>query len=266
MDDALKETVFEYYIQQLRSAMQFINGLDFPVPPFLLLPFHDLPKRLTGMLTPVKAGIVRIAGVEVFAFPSWSDDCERLCPALPRCTASSDSVVFYQFTVTDDLETVFTDGFLERILTIHGRFWQFKPGWLADHQMIRVDGGDYVKSLDEVNVCSAMILMLNREVRNLSTSGIPKLFQIMSKPWGFPADANPLVSIQSAIAGVQKALLELEILPPEAVVDGVLHPETLRALKQFFTRNRDSDKKEFALNASLFRAVRESKRRLSGGR
>jgi hypothetical protein len=56
VDDALRETQFDYYIEQLRSRMEFIDARMLPVQPYLVLPFPSAPERLASYILATGSG------------------------------------------------------------------------------------------------------------------------------------------------------------------------------------------------------------------
>jgi hypothetical protein len=260
IDDALRETVFEYYIQRIAAAMEFVDKKVIPVEPFLLLPARELPRRLEGVLEIVQGGVFRMKGFEMFAFPSWSGDREKYFPALPLYTGASDQVVFYQYKIPEDVVVLSEPG-VDSVLTMHGRFFQLTREFVAAHQMSRVDGGDFEESGDLINTFSTLMQMVNREIQNSKTSGLTKLYEVVARQWNIK-DPNPAVVVPRMIADLQRALIIQEFLPQRFAVNGVLCVDTLDALRAFFGKNQSSAKMQFVFNPRLFEAVMAAMKRV----
>jgi hypothetical protein len=253
MDDALRETKFNYYIEQLKSALEFIEGRVIPVPPFLLMPFAELPDRLVGRLEQVDDRRITMKGFEIYAFPIWAKECEKFFPALMRYTGSEEIAICYQFRIVDDTD-ICAGTKMEPILTLHGTFYQLTAQFILENQMVRIDNGDYVKSADDLALVSAMVLMLNCTVANPSIEKIPEMFRHVATQWNVPK--GTMIGIGIIVAEVQRALVLLEILPTNFSVDGKMNRETVQGMNVFFCQNMRSRKKTpFVFDQRFFDAM-----------
>jgi hypothetical protein len=266
IDDALRETIFDYYIQKLSSAMDFIEGLEIPQIPFVLLPCAEVPARLAGELRPMRNSATEVAGFEIFAFPTWAPESETLFPALPAYTGSSETAIFHRFEIAEGSE-VLREARVKTLLTISGTMFHVTPDYVQEHQMIRVDGRDYAhpEAVMHVNVFSSMMQMVGGKVENRSTvlAALSKLFYYVSLQWKMViASPDPIEAIPRLVADLQRALMVIEILPSSFSVTGVLNHRTLRALQEFFGRCHPSTREKFTLNQQLFLAILDRERRI----
>jgi hypothetical protein len=253
MDDALRETKFNYYIEQLRSALEFIEGRVIPVPPFLLMPFAELPDRLVGRVEQVDDHRITMRGFEIYAFPIWANQCEKFFPALMSYTGSQEIAVCYQFRIIDSTD-ICAGTKMEQILTLHGTFYQLTAEFIVENQMVRIDNGDYVGSADDLALVSAMVLMLKCNVTNPSIGKISDMFTHVKKQWKVPR--GEMIGIGIIVAEVQKALVELEILPTNFSVDGKMNRETVQGMTVFFYQNMRSMKRTpFVFDQRFFDAM-----------
>ncbi len=228
VDAALKETAFLYYMEQLKTSLEFIEDRLLPVQPFVMLPFIEPPARLKDHIELVRDGMVTIKGFEVWAFPTYSEMSESIFPAMIRYTGKDIVARVYQFRLKD-VSTLVKDESLELIPTLNGAFIQCSTSMITNHEMIRIDDGDFVNSELEVNVVSAMIKMLGGNVANPSVNVLQKMYDVVQRPWGL-GPGDPRLVIPRLIAEVQKALVILEDLPSSFPIDGILNRKTWEAI------------------------------------
>jgi hypothetical protein len=240
MDDALRETKFNYYIEQLRSALEFIDGRVIPGPPFFIMPFAELPDRLVGHLQQVDDHRITMKGFEIYAFPIWAAECEKFFPALMRYTRSEEVAICYRFQIIDNTD-IGAGTKMEQIITIQGTFYQLTSEFIEENHMVRIDNGDYVESADDLALVSAMVQMLNCNVANPSIGKIPEMFSYVAAQWKMLD--RKISNITVIVAEVQRALVVLEILPTNFSVDGKMNRETVQGMNVFFCQFIRSGKK-----------------------
>jgi hypothetical protein len=256
IDEALRETKFEYYIQQMRSALEFIEGMVIPVPPFVLLPNYDLPLRLARRLELVSEETVLKKGFEVYAFPIWARECELFFPAMLRYTGTEAIAVCRQYKI---IEGALVVPGMKPIVTLDGTFFQLTSEYLNEKQLIKVDGGDYAAAYEDLALVSAMIQMLGCNVANPSIGAIDKLIGHVARMWRMEtvltADGvnrkKGEEAVQRHVGELQRALVVLEILPMTFPLDGKMNLETVEAMKAFFQQNGRT-KLEFTLDRRFF--------------
>jgi hypothetical protein len=264
IDEALRETKFEYYIEQMRSALDFIDHKVIPVQPYVLLPNYDLPLRLARRLKPVGDAPIAMKGFEVFAFPIWARECELFFPALLRYEGSEAIAICRQYRVVDGDDVAPTG--MRKILTLHGTFFQLPREFIAERKLIRLTGGDYAAEYEDLAMVSAMIQMLGCNVANPSTAAIDKLLGLVAKTWkidgvvkrersGEVVDREQgKIQVNRIVADLQKALVLLEFLPMNFAVDAKMNLETVEAMKVFFKQNTRSAR-EFVFDWRFFDAI-----------
>ena len=96
VDDALRETKFEYYIQQLRSGKEFINDRLLPEQPYILFPFASVPERLNNVLKIVENETITLKGFEIYAFPTWNINIDNIFPSFIMYTGSNETIKCYK--------------------------------------------------------------------------------------------------------------------------------------------------------------------------
>jgi hypothetical protein len=222
VDDALRETAFEYFIQTLKSALDFIENRLMPVQPFVLFPFEETPPALASSLKLQTSQ--ELHGFELWAFQTW-DELSEKTPALIRYTGAPVSCKCFQFSIVQKFALSIK---LDAIPTLHGTFLQLTPDFIAAHGMILVETGNYSESSKNIKIVSAMCSMIGGRVSNPSVRRMNKLFDALRQMWRFPKiDLN---EVEVRVAEVQRALGMLGFLPNGSAVSGILDVSTRNAL------------------------------------
>lgn len=239
VDDALRETKYEYYINQLQCGLEFIENRLLPVQPFIVFPFLTPPAAYAKDFHLVSEEQVHMRCFCVYAFPTWSYQRDNLYPAMIRYTGSSNDVaICYKYTVSDAVTSHKTSFNFEAIPTLNGTFLQLPSKIIERYWMIKIEDGDYEKHYDELCTYSSLLLMSKKRVQFHCIQGINILFQDVKAPYRLRSD-DAVVSIRMAIADVQRSLVILEVLPDSFQVDGTLDHMTLLAIKKFVKNNKD---------------------------
>jgi hypothetical protein len=265
IDEALRETKFEYYIEQLRSSLEFIDNRFLPVQPFVIFPVPRPPARLAAMMKPTAAGVISIKGFEVYALPTWSPARDKLFPAMIRYTGTDQFAKCYQFVVSDT--TKLDPGLtLEAIATLHGTFLQLTPERIEEYSMIRVDDGDYVSHIEEIAAISAMMKMAGAgPVLNSSVGKMAKLYEVVRSLWRLPEPRLGVAAqIRIVIQSIQQALVDQRRLPRTFIVDGSLDIDTLAAIEQVWAGlgKHSAATPTFPCAPRVFKAITESAKRI----
>jgi hypothetical protein len=232
---SLRETKASYLMTQFSSGFDFIDNRMLPVQPYLLFPFHTVPPRLTTVLRPLPSNKIDLTGFAVFAFPSWSQHRHDFVPALLRYTGDeSDAAECRQFQAEGLPDDVMRLAAVETAPTPHGTFFAVTPDLIASAWMIKVDGGRFEESIDEVDAMSVLLLMAPERIERPSTAMIPRLYEAVAGIWRLAA-TRPLEGVMHLIAEIQHGLaLRGKI---EGPVTGVMDRRTLVALQKLFCGN-----------------------------
>jgi hypothetical protein len=261
VDEALRETKFNYYIEQLRSSLEFIDSRPLPVQPFVVFPFTRPPRRLDQIVRPTDAPPVMMKGFEVYAMPTWSRASEELFPAMIQYCGKSDVAKCYQFQVLDALKLT-PDLALEAVPTLSGTFLQLSNELIKRHRMIRVEDGDYIAHLRQVATVSAMIEMAGQEVVNPSVGTMNKLFGKIFKMWKLNAAEDPVPQIQIIILDVQKALAHLDWVPTGLTFNGTLDVTTYEAVRAYWEKlPKIASTPGFPFAPRVLKAIRDTAKR-----
>ncbi|OHT14950.1 hypothetical protein TRFO_14600 [Tritrichomonas foetus] len=231
IDDALHETKYEYYIEQLRSSLEFIDNRLLPVQPFLVFPFADPPPNLIGKLNRVGSEPVQMKGFQIYAFPTWSDEHDSLLPSMINYTGGVDVSICYQYNLTNANVLELFPNF-DAIPTLHGTFLQLTDQMIKEKCMIRVESGDYEKDKDDTEIISAMMLMSASKIKNPKTSLLDQIYANVKIEWHLRSPSGR-TAIRTAVAEVQRALVILNSLPENFFIDGVLNTQTVTAMREF---------------------------------
>ena len=242
VDAALKETSFLYYIEQLKSSLEFITDRTLPVQPFLLFPFTELPDRLTGRLTLTNDEPLTIKGFEVWAFPTFSEMVDTWGPALIRYTGSEKVARVYQFRVDQDVQLV-PNRSMDLVPTLKGAFLHFPHEMIAVNQMIEVEDGDFVSAIPNIVAISGMMIMSGVSRCKPTVVAMNRMYSEFCQEWASNEKElasrkkrGPLNEIRQRIAEMQKALVLLQRLPASFPLDGRLNVETLHALQKYYEK------------------------------
>ena len=242
MNNELDETKFSYIREQLKIILSFIDRQTFQPMEFILFPFSKLPTNLENMFVKVSNDPIYLKGFEVYAIPFWKkDSSEGMFPALFRYSGGEDRSVGFQYILSPDAHLDYN--FLPKlpfVPTIKGSFLQLTTDFIENHSMVKIDGGDYNSVINDVEIISSMLLMANEKDLKLSTSSKNSFYEsFIKKQWHMTAN-SPDVAIPTAVARVQKALVELEQLPDSFLINGIFDTETLKAIKDF-VKTKDDD-------------------------
>ncbi|KAH0793072.1 hypothetical protein GPJ56_002967 [Histomonas meleagridis] len=255
VDDALRETKFEYYIEQLRSGLEFIDNRLLPVQPFIVFPFITLNNRLREIIQPIDNGKLTLKGFALYAFPSWNSCSEELFPAMIRYEGSNEVVKCYKYHVKDVAKLVPNSKFkFETIPTLQGSFLQLTDKILDEQCMIKIESGDYEKEIGRINTISCLLLFNPTLIQRPSLDMINKLYFKNRKFWNMKSD-DPLTGVQSLIIEVQKALVKCGFNDLE--VNGILNRKTANAIRHFF----GADSKRLVLTPKLFKILIETSKK-----
>jgi hypothetical protein len=259
VDGALRETKFEYIIEQLRSSLRFIERQLLSSQPFFLLPTREPTDRPPLQLALASETAILLKGFEVWAFPVWSGACDGLFPAMLRYTRSDEVAKCYQFTISSAAH-IPRDENLSPIATIHGVFLQLTPKLITDLKMIKIEDGDYVAHISEVPAVSAMIEMLGNVV-NPSVGVLQKMFGMVKGQWHLK-EIPPVESIKHAFTAVQQALRALDLLPSTFQLNGQLDKPTYDAIKAYWKQIPKSGERPFVFSPQILKAILDASSRL----
>jgi len=256
IDEGLRETRFPYLISQFRIAMEFIDSRMIPVQPYLVFPFKEPPLRLRHMIQLISDDPVLMKGFKLYSFPTWRPEYKSFFPCIVVFSGNfNDSVQFYKFSIKnaqDSYSVLFPQEipYMEPIPTIHGIFFCFPAEFIKNRSLIYTNNGDYVKCIDDIEVFSSMIMMSPIRMKEYSLSDFQTVASEMNKKWQFSSNNLPL-SVRLVIAEIQRALIELNSVPSNFPVDGVLNEETVDAIRVFISHRRPV----FSLTPKIFRFI-----------
>lgn len=234
-------TRYGYDIQKLNTSYEFITTQQLPTQKFLILPFAKPPPAFKS-LKPLSTTPIILKGVEMYASPLWNryptfsyDESKPQipCPAFYRCTGSNEQSLGYLYDFTDiQLESLNFPNDCSIVLTTQGSLIHVNDNFIQNNMMIKVDGGDYEQSLDDIQLVSSMIILssFNKEIKNPSTSKKQMIFDHFIKNLWMTQNDN-IHQLRILIARVQMALAVLQVLPPCYQAEGNMDYETLTAIK-----------------------------------
>lgn len=234
VDEALKETLFHYYVEQLKSSLEFIEERLLPVQPFVMFPCIRVPRLLESHVELVSLKPITVRGFEVWAFPTYSSLTSEFFPAMIRYTGANIQAKVYQYKVKDRIPLCPGTN-MEPVPTLMGTFIQCRKETITKEGMIRIDNGDFPECEFQVNIISAMIQMLGGNIANPSVNVLDRMGQVVKRMWNLSAQ-DPAIAVPRVIAHVQKSLVLLDILPESFRIDGILNAETWNALHVFTKR------------------------------
>jgi hypothetical protein len=270
IDDALRETKFDYYIEQLRSSLEFIDNRFMPVQPFVILPIQEPPPRLQSAMRLISSEPVSMKGFDVYAMPTWSPARFGLFPAMIRYTGTRNFAKCYKFEVFDTSQL--DPGVkLDAIATLEGTFLQLTQERIEEYAMIQIDDGDFMSHIDDITAISAMMKMVGAgPVLNPSVGKLEKLFGHLSRIWRLQSHPRGIVAqIRTVIEDVQRALIAQRLLPPTSPIDGVLDVSTLEAIEKVWSDfgRKSAATPPFPCAPRVFKAITDGakRRRLSNG-
>lgn len=273
-DSSLKETKFFYYIQHLKSSLSFIDNQKLQESPFYIFPFSKPPKNLEKILVRVKESKpVSLKGFSVYSFPLWLQNASF--PSLFHYSGGQEKAIGYQYKISDETLIDIPKQF-KSIQTVNGTFLQIPDDYIELNSLIKVDGGDYDASIDDIEVVSSMLAMNfsgisnDKDLKRPSTSMKDTLYEkYIKKPWAMNSandkkiELKGEVAVRSTIAEVQIALIILEKLPSNFVVDGNLNYPTIESIRSLF-KNKDSRSNNFKdlIHPKVFyRIISETKKK-----
>lgn len=273
-DFSLRETKFFYYIQHLKSSLNFIDDQRLEKSPFYIFPFSKPPKHLEKILTRVKESKpVYLKGFTVYAYPLWHSDIPF--PALFHYNGGIEKAIGYQYRITDNALFDIPSN-MKAIQTVNGTFLQISDEFIDSNSLIKVDGGDYDASIDDIEVVSSMIIMdftstsNDKDLIKPSTSMRSEFYEkYIKKFWGMKNVNNGRfetgdIAVKATIAEVQIALVILEKLPSNFIVDGNLNYETIEAIKNMINQNNNQKNrniKDIIHPKVFYRIVSEMKKK-----
>lgn len=272
-DSSLKETKFFYYVQHLKSSLSFIDNQKLKESPFYVFPFSKPPKNLEKILIRIKESKpLSLKGFSVYSFPLWYQNIPF--PSLFHYSGGQEKAIGYQYKISDESFLDVQNQF-KPIQTVDGTFLQLSDDYIELNSLIKVDGGDYDASIDDIEVISSMIAMnysgisSDKGLKRLSTSMKNVLYEkYIKKLWALSStndrkvELKSEVAVRSTIAEVQISLIILEKLPPNFTVDGNLNYMTIEAIKSLFTnKNTRSNNFRDVIHPKVFyRIISETKK------
>jgi hypothetical protein len=203
-------------------------------------------------------------GFEVYAMPTWSPARFGLFPAMIRYTGTRNFAKCYKFEVSDTRE-LDPDLKSQAIATLEGTFLQLSQERIEEYAMIHVDDGDYVSHIDEISAISAMMKMVGAgPVLNASIGKLDKLFGHLTRIWKLPDHARGIIAqIRVVIEDVQRALIAQHLLPPTALINGVLDVVTLAAIEKVWADlgRKSAATPPFPCAPRVFKAITDGAKR-----
>ncbi|EAY17272.1 hypothetical protein TVAG_266350 [Trichomonas vaginalis G3] len=225
VDDALLETKFQYLITQLNCAVEFIEGRKLSIKPFIILPHTKMTPEIEAKLSPVDDEIIVMKRFAVYAYPTFTEECQTVFPGMIKYTGKLEDQAFVRkFSLKGSPS--FLDDF-ESVASLNGAIFPLNQDYIVKHKMIRVDSGNMVDSADDINRFSTLMLMFSGEINNPSTGKINKAFSIVNGIWKM---ASNVAKLDLIVADLQMALVFIGKLPPNFHVDGIFNHDTYRAL------------------------------------
>lgn len=273
-DSSLRETKFFYYIQHLKSSLSFINDQKLQESPFFIFPFSKPPRHLEKTLIRVKdSKPISLKGFNIYAFPLWHKNIPY--PSLFHYSGGNERSIGYQYKISEDAIFDIPKEF-KAIRTVNGTFLQIPDDCIEINTLIKVDSGDYDTSIDDIEVVSSMLGMSfsassnDKDLIRPSTSMKKKLYETYIKNyWSLKCGKNIKsekegdVAVRSIIAEVQIALIILEKLPSNFVVDGTLNYMTIDAIKNLISIKelRSNNIRDFIHPKVFYRIISEVKKK-----
>jgi hypothetical protein len=236
MLDAYRETRFGYMVQQLGSALEFIELQPLPTGDLVLLPFREIPETMSKCLELATPEPVTVRDFAVMAFPIWSQDAADLFPACCAFTGrASDKSTLFKFRAdAPELEHRLEKGFT-LVPSSVGTFLVVDPLEAEERWMIRVASGDLTTatSTREVDAMSAILLMNEKVFKRPSTEDalFRDLAPGLTRRWNLQG-FDLLQGLEVCLAELQVYLVELGLLRKSP--DGRLNRDTVLALRRAF--------------------------------
>jgi hypothetical protein len=198
---------------------------------------------------------VTLYGFAVFAFPTWSAEYTDLFAAMLRYTGEeADVAICYQFAMNDmdSYAALVRDYPFEPIPAPDGTFLNLPSDYTQTARMIKVVGGDFEASVEEIRTISVLVLMPETRIDSPTTDMIDEIWPAIQKQWRFhPTDAG--TRVRHMVTQMQRALVRKGALPADTPETGILDRRTLLAAQKFIY----GDSKQFALIPKVYDYLRK---------
>jgi hypothetical protein len=231
----------EYYIQQLEASSDFIAQRLIPVPPFLLSPMAPMPPGKEAVLVDAGNGPLTLHGFAVFAFPTWSAQHIAGCPPMLRYTGvDSDIAVCGQFKMEPEggFMKLLPEGVGGPAPTSYGSFFEVSQEMIRSAWMVKVDSGDVIKEAAEIEAMSAVQLMTETRIRDVSTGKLAQLYAEVRREWKL-TEVEPIAGIQKMMAEIQMGLIQMGKFGQSQTATGMMDLTTMMALKECFAKKEE---------------------------
>ena len=250
VDDSLRETQYQYFITQIQTAYDFIKSGLLKVSPFLLFPFKEVPENFKENIMINDEEPIILTGFEIYAFPTWKEEYKKLFPAMIRYTGDlSDIAYVYQYSIRKADFICSSNYNIDSIPTLNGSFFHLSNEMIYNYSMIKIQSGKFDDdSLNDIQLISALMLIVPKSLRNPEKYKKEDLFDIVKETWNL----QKLDDICKIIAEIQKSLMTLGVNDGTFTIDGILDYETLSALKKYI------DKEDIIISPYLVKRIQSN--------